>query len=382
MAGDDSTQFSKCAHCGSGFSQEILSGARRIYCSKECGLDHNSAYRQNKRYLQKSCAHCGKGFLGKGKKVCCSQRCSDDHYNAYIQNERRNNGAHAVLKKACPVCDKKFKATSNKVYCSKRCRDEKAKRLKKQRGGTRGIFIGKKKCKTCDSEFNARKGRRTTYCSNQCRDADEVQGNRLNEARRERYLKKITGETCPVYYRKCLQCQCTYAEKPVYHHNLFCSAGCHAAYREKYKVFYYRWEGGFEITRLRICPESGYLFKPESLKQVYFSHKHAKAAAGRMGSSRRRALLKGSEAECINPFEVFRAAGWRCEHCNKETPKEKRGTQEHSAPELDHIIPISKGGPHVLENTQLLCRKCNSEKSDKLPEEWLAQTSFSPLEGA
>jgi hypothetical protein len=34
--------------------------------------------------------------------------------------------------------------------------------------------------------------------------------------------------------------------------------------------------------------------------------------------------------------------------------------------EFDHIIPRSKGGATSVENLQLLCRKCNSEKSDSI----------------
>ncbi|WP_286472323.1 HNH endonuclease, partial [Parabacteroides goldsteinii] len=33
---------------------------------------------------------------------------------------------------------------------------------------------------------------------------------------------------------------------------------------------------------------------------------------------------------------------------------------------LDHIIPFSKGGATNVENLQLLCQKCNLEKSNKI----------------
>lgn len=33
--------------------------------------------------------------------------------------------------------------------------------------------------------------------------------------------------------------------------------------------------------------------------------------------------------------------------------------------QLDHIIPKSKGGEDTVENTRILCRKCNGKKQDK-----------------
>jgi 5-methylcytosine-specific restriction endonuclease McrA len=37
---------------------------------------------------------------------------------------------------------------------------------------------------------------------------------------------------------------------------------------------------------------------------------------------------------------------------------------------LDHYVPISKGGLDVFNNTVGSCDKCNSEKSNMLPDEW------------
>lgn len=35
--------------------------------------------------------------------------------------------------------------------------------------------------------------------------------------------------------------------------------------------------------------------------------------------------------------------------------------------EIDHVIPISKGGPHAVSNFALSCRRCNRAKTDGLP---------------
>lgn len=52
---------------------------------------------------------------------------------------------------------------------------------------------------------------------------------------------------------------------------------------------------------------------------------------------------------------VYRRDGARCVFC---------GSTENL--QLDHIIPFSKGGATSLENLQLLCQKCNLEKSNKI----------------
>lgn len=90
-------------------------------------------------------------------------------------------------------------------------------------------------------------------------------------------------------------------------------------------------------------------------------------ASRRLQRAKRKALKRGANgAEAVNPLAVFAAAGWRCQICNRPTPQRLRGTTHKRAPELDHIVPVSKGGKHTWANTQCACRECNLWKSDRI----------------
>lgn len=62
---------------------------------------------------------------------------------------------------------------------------------------------------------------------------------------------------------------------------------------------------------------------------------------------------------------AMRDCGRRCVYC---------GTcLEISSATLDHVYPISKGGPHVLGNLVAACGPCNRMKADMLPFEFFAR---------
>lgn len=62
---------------------------------------------------------------------------------------------------------------------------------------------------------------------------------------------------------------------------------------------------------------------------------------------------------------VFDKYNGICQECGKELTFESNVVDD-DYPSIDHIKPISKGGAHEWNNVQLLCRKCNYIKSDKL----------------
>mgnify|MGYP003655762216 CR=1 FL=1 len=66
--------------------------------------------------------------------------------------------------------------------------------------------------------------------------------------------------------------------------------------------------------------------------------------------------------------------GWRaeapvaCHYCKAVAPGTKM--------EIDHVIPMSKGGDHDLPNLVVCCKSCNCAKGDKLLEVWQAQINL------
>lgn len=56
--------------------------------------------------------------------------------------------------------------------------------------------------------------------------------------------------------------------------------------------------------------------------------------------------------------EVFKRDGYKCCECSK--------TKNESSLEIDHILPISRGGSDELDNLQTLCSACNRSKSNRV----------------
>jgi 5-methylcytosine-specific restriction endonuclease McrA len=137
--------------------------------------------------------------------------------------------------------------------------------------------------------------------------------------------------------------------------------------------------------RQTACPVCGNLFTSYFAGQKYCAEKcrnrvsntserHRSASRQKVGGShRRRARFYGGEYESFNPFAVFDRDGWICRICGDATPKDLRGKVDDKAPELDHAIPLSRGGAHTIANTQCVCRACNQAKGARTMAEFLGE---------
>ena len=77
-----------------------------------------------------------------------------------------------------------------------------------------------------------------------------------------------------------------------------------------------------------------------------------------------RARKKGAtEVKFVQRIKVAERDSWTCKLCRKPIPKDPQDQRLRAS--LDHIIPLSKGGSHTYENSQITHVVCNLLKADK-----------------
>lgn len=84
---------------------------------------------------------------------------------------------------------------------------------------------------------------------------------------------------------------------------------------------------------------------------------------------RRRAQKKAtSSGEPVLLSEIAERDEWRCHLCGVDVDPEVSWPHPMS-PSLDHVVPLSLGGPHAPENVRLAHLRCNSAKGNRGGEE-------------
>jgi hypothetical protein len=100
---------------------------------------------------------------------------------------------------------------------------------------------------------------------------------------------------------------------------------------------------------------------------VRSNRKTDKTKAKRRQAKRNRDHIKRTKGigDMIDIVEVMKRHKKRCCNCNTLCVKPEGYNWPNEA-NIDHILPVSKGGLHIWSNVQLLCRRCNIAKSDNV----------------
>lgn len=207
-------------------------------------------------------------------------------------------------------------------------------------------------CQNCHQTFLPKKPDRTSFCSRDCAFKHKIQTAKIRQ--------ESIWPSSPVFFVNCQRCSQTFASDRK--GRKYCGDACkRAATLDHLRSR----SAKAKPVRQICCKECGTLFVTEygQKRSVFCSALCLKRYNRRIRKPLERARKKAATVEAVDPFKVFERDGWRCQICHKRTPKRLRGSLNDMAPELDHIVPLAKGGEHSYRNTQCACRRCNRTKS-------------------
>lgn len=183
-----------------------------------------------------------------------------------------------------------------------------------------------KGCENCCAQFTSiiPKAR---YCSDKCQRA---------HYRKTKHYGPFTCSHCHAeFYRRDNR------------RDTFCGRACNFAHRRLIEA---------EVGALYLIAQSVRRGRSRRKGQVDITR------ASRIGIMKRNARIRMHRIDRIDPIKVFERDRWRCHICQKKTKRELRGSASKLAPELDHVLPIARGGSHTWGNVACSCRGCNRSK--------------------
>lgn len=120
----------------------------------------------------------------------------------------------------------------------------------------------------------------------------------------------------------------------------------------------------------------------ESERARYARHREKRIELAVEHTHVRRARLRSVAADRGITHAALRDRdGTVCRYCSREMDfsRAKRGEATGLRANIDHVIPVSKGGTHTWGNVVLACRDCNYSKGAKSLDEWNDRPSFDEL---
>ena len=287
----------------------------------------------------------------------CSTSCSK---KAYRENNRERV---KELKAASYQRNKEHaQAKSKKRYQNKK--DEISLRGKRDRAAAKGIDRNDRRCAVCDGDISHR-----TLKAEYCEPCYQIHEQELNRAREnQRYADHREEIKTRVQ---------TYARSPQGWSRRRAWVWRNRGEIREYKRRTYRERVGY-IPEGRTCEDCHADISHRGGRAMYCEHCSGERRAERHKESslrrshQRRARKLGQQGK-VSPRIVailLELQNRRCAApwCKASISKKiKRGARKF---ELDHIMPLVKGGLHDDKNLQLLCYQCHRKKGRKSPDVW------------
>lgn len=330
-----------CEGCGEEFSRAKKCGPKSKYCSDKCRPGYRAQIAKAKRpRITRDCPVCGTQYTGtKGKKTC-SAKCR----TVYKKTTETPNSK-------CEQCSKMYWTNKNASrFCSTEC------------GSSSLRIVPDSTCKRCSKVFRPRQKEHATFCSRPCffrlvRSETKARA-RIEQLADMDEMTRHLGRRCKVNYSPCIECGTLIVGRKS---SSLCSNRCKQISANK---------TAFGAPRVCGVCEKTFTWNEECYADMCSSEcresrkREVKKRNHKIAKYRRRAMLKRVRFDRFDPHDVFKRDSYKCQHCKRKT-KPNADVNHPLYPNLDHIIPVSKGGGHTKKNTQCLCRKCNIDKSDK-----------------
>lgn len=117
----------------------------------------------------------------------------------------------------------------------------------------------------------------------------------------------------------------------------------------------------------------------ESERSRYRKHREKRIELACESVHVRRSRMYSSDFDQgITQKTLRKRDGDLCHYCQRRLDfnRAKHGEVTGLRANIDHVIPLARGGSHTWENVVLACRDCNFSKGARLVEEWVSRPSF------
>lgn len=314
----------KCNCCGKETKRFATSGEYAKYCSLKCN--------QKRRRSPKSRPPCQQ--CGVGSRLPRSRFCS-------CECKRQSLAMHNRKVSDCIICGTSFVGGKETQTCSRRCAGEIVRR--------RTVLLAK--CGFCGSEFRPRSNLYRSYCSRLC-------------AARNR-AKQQNAESAE---RVAMQNGMKLLKRALRQFRRGMSDLINKSRRRRFQ----------QERRRGVCETCSVSFDRNTAAQKTCLECRANRlrAEKKSHKMKRKDLLKASMT-VWEKSKLSTRAIWKrdpnCYLCGCETViGSKHEATNESYANADHVVPLSRGGKHCVENLKIACRKCNLAKSDLTQEEFLS----------